>query len=120
MTVNLHAITTADVLNGCRATILGSREQDLSYVSCSCMNVGSDDKSTKKPQAGSNTGAVERGEGHIDLTFETRARRSALVAVACACLAQIGDGHVLLDLLSPSVLQELVSFWLRSSESYIE
>ncbi|KAL2644793.1 hypothetical protein R1flu_012380 [Riccia fluitans] len=64
------------------------------------------DRSLKKPEGESTFGAMG-SEQRVDLSYETRKRRSALVGAVCACLGQIGDGHVVLDLLGPSIRQEL-------------
>ncbi|BBN01905.1 pre-rRNA-processing protein IPI1 [Marchantia polymorpha subsp. ruderalis] len=64
-------------------------------------------RTKKKPQAETEAGATGSGERQADSRLEIQKRHNVLVGVVCACLAQLGDGHVLLQLIGPSIRQEL-------------
>ncbi|CAM6103500.1 unnamed protein product [Calypogeia fissa] len=63
------------------------------------------DSSFRKPPP--ETDAASASAYDEDLELKIRQRHSAITGVVCACLAQFGDGNIVLSLLGPSIKAEL-------------
>ncbi|CAM6100933.1 unnamed protein product [Calypogeia fissa] len=67
------------------------------------------DSSFRKPppETDASSASASASDYDEDLELKIRQRHSAITGVVCACLAQFGDGNIVLSLLGPSIRAEL-------------